>query len=89
MKPLHITLESAEGFHHVRIQIQSRQGYDHLTHFCDMLSTPTANPRLVSPARMLCAMLRTAMSPEEQSLLTVDIGTFVGIPDAIAAARDR
>jgi hypothetical protein len=37
---------------------------------------------------MLCAIFLIAMSPEEQSRLTVDIGTPSGIPAASAAARE-
>jgi hypothetical protein len=54
----------------------------------DMLSTPTATPSDISPARMLCATLLIAMSPEEQSRLMVEIGTPSGIPAASAAARE-
>ena len=53
-----------------------------------MLSTPTATPSDISPARMLCAMFLIAMSPEEQSRLTVETGTLSGIPAASAAARE-
>jgi hypothetical protein len=53
-----------------------------------MLSTPTATPSDISPARMLCAIFLIAMSPEEQSRLTVETGTLSGIPAASAAARE-
>ena len=54
----------------------------------DMLSTPAATPSDISPARMLCAIFLIAISPEEQSRLTVEIGTVSGIPAASAAARE-
>ena len=54
----------------------------------DMLSTPAATPSDISPARMLCAIFLIAISPEEQSRLTVEIGTLSGIPAASAAARE-
>ena len=40
-----------------------------------MLSTPTASPTLICPARIWFAMLVTAMRPEEQNRLTVCTGT--------------
>jgi hypothetical protein len=58
------------------------------TYFCDMLSTPTATPSSASPAWIECAMFRMAISPEEQSRLTVWMGTLAGMPAASAAARD-
>ncbi len=58
------------------------------TDFKDMLSMPTATPSDISPARMLCAIFLTAMSPEEQSRLMVETGTLSGIPAASAAARE-
>ena len=53
-----------------------------------ILSAPTAIPNEASPVCMSCAMLRTDIKPEEQSRLTVDTGTWAGIPAAIAAARE-
>ena len=58
------------------------------TDLTDMLSTPTATPSDISPARMLCAIFLIAMSPEEQSRLMVETGTLSGIPAASAAARE-
>lgn len=57
-------------------------------HFMDMLSTPTATPISISPLWIECTILRIAISPEEQSRLTVEMGTSCGMPAAMAAARE-
>ena len=54
----------------------------------DMLSTPTAIPTSASPLWMECAILRIAIKPEEHNRFTVEMGTWCGIPAAIAAARE-
>ena len=53
-----------------------------------MLSMPAAIPSSICPARMELEMFTMDCSPEEQSRLTVEMGTSTGIPAAIAAARD-
>jgi hypothetical protein len=58
------------------------------TYLSVIFSAPTAKPRDISPDLMAYAMFLIAMRPEEQSRLTVDIGTSSGIPAAIAAARE-
>ena len=54
-----------------------------------MLSTPPATTISASPARMACAALCTACSPEPHWRMTVYAGTSTGKPALRAATRAR
>jgi hypothetical protein len=52
-----------------------------------MLSTPTASPTSICPARISLAIVVTATRPEEQKRFIVWMGTLSGIPAANADDR--
>jgi hypothetical protein len=71
-----------------RIRVNNSRAHCRSTHFRLMLSTPIATPRDASPTLMPCAMWRMAIRPDEHSLFTTLIGTWYGIPAAMAAALE-
>lgn len=59
-----------------------------MTYFRDILSTPTATPKEISPDWMECAIFRMDIRPDEHRRFTVEMGTWLGMPAASAAARE-